>query len=494
MGACGVVFGCVSTPPLAPVLDDKPVREPMTMASPRIDFTPMQSVVPKHPPTLLRGGTVMTAEGDVFAPGYVLLVDGKIAAVGAGSGNAPQNTQIVDVSGTWVTPGIIDTHSHMGVYAAPSMEAHQDGNEATKPVTAEAWAESAFWPQDPNLPRALAAGVTTIQVLPGSANLIGGRSFTAKLRLPATHARALRIEGAPQGMKMACGENPKRTYGEKGGPQTRMGNVAGYRAAFQDAREYRRRWQIYERDVQRWQSERSQAVTKMTEADVSAEQKNALRETLERDPPEAPHVDAGMETLMAVLDGEILVHNHCYRADEMSQMMDMADEFGFRIRSFHHALEAYKIRPRLREEQVSVSTWVDWWGFKMESYDGIRANLALLQSSGVRAIMHSDSEVEIRQLNQEVGKALAAGDALGIKLSDDEALRMITLNPAWAIGLDQRLGSLKVGKDADVVVWDHQPFSVYAKPTHVYVEGSLLFDGKQRRPSDFELGTGSGLQ
>jgi imidazolonepropionase-like amidohydrolase len=461
----------------------------MAMATPRGNPVVVSTKRTAHTPVLLQGGTVMTADGEVFPTGHVLLVDGKIASVGPGAGVAPTGATVVDVRGKWVTPGIIDSHSHMGVYSSPDTEAHSDGNEATKPVTAEVWAEHGFWPQDPNLPRALAAGVTTIQVLPGSANLIGGRSFTAKLRLPATSARELRIEGAPQGMKMACGENPKRTYGDKGGPQTRMGNVAGYRAAFQDASEYRRRWQLFQRDLDRWQTDRAEASTKMADATTADEDKAALRITLEKDPPEPPSVNLAMETLMGVLDGKILVHNHCYRADEMNLMMDVAHEFGFKIRSFHHALEAYKIRDRLATEEVSVSTWVDWWGFKMESYDGIRANLAMVQQAGGRAIMHSDSEIEVRQLNQEVGKAIAAGEAVGIRISDDQALRMITANPAWALGIDNRTGTLTPGKDADVVVWDHQPFSVYARPELVFVEGVELARKGQRRESDFEIGT-----
>lgn len=441
---------------------------------------------------LIQHATVLTAAGTRFEDGHVLMVDGKIASVGTGLGVAPKDALIVDATGKFVTPGIIDTHSHMGVYPLPSSTGNDDGNEATDPTTPQVWAEHSFWPQDPALPRAIAGGITTIQVLPGSANLIGGRSFVAKLKLGVS-AREMRFPGAPQGLKMACGENPKRVYGKEGhrAPSTRMGNVYGYRRAFQDATDYRRRWLKYDRDLQLWNAR--QLKSDKGGDDKGGDDKGGDDKGPD-DPPDPPARDFGLETLADVIDGKILVHNHCYRADEMNIMLDLAQEFHFKIRSFHHGLEAYKLAPRLAQEDVAVSTWADWWGFKMEAYDGIPQNAALLQQAGARAIIHSDSESEIRHLNQEAGKAMAAGVQLGIHITDDMALRWITANPAWALGIDGRTGTLSVGKMADVVVWDHQPFSVYAKAEQVFIDGALVFArNASRQVTDFELKNGAAV-
>ena len=447
-------------------------------------------------PTVIRNVNILTAAGPLIRNGAVLMVDGKVAAVGA-SVNAPADAIVIDGQGKYVTPGLIDTHSHLGVYPAPNTAAHQDGNEATAPVTAHVWAEHSVWPQDPQFPRDLAGGTTTIQVLPGSANLIGGRSFTAKLKLKGS-AREMRFPGAPQGLKMACGENPKRVYGSErnGLPSTRMGNVHGYRKAFQDALEYRRRWQKYDRDLELWrqkllrEEEKAKAPPAHPAPGATAEAgaKKPDEELGPLDPPDPPARDLELETLARVLDGGILVHNHCYRADEMNLMLDLAREFRFKIRSFHHAVEAYKLRDRLASEGVAVSTWVDWWGFKMESLDGVRENAALVADAGARAILHSDSESEVRHLNQEAAKALTAGRRLGLKLDDNEALRWITANPAWALGVEEQTGTLTVGKMGDVVVWDRHPFSVYAHAEQVFIDGERVFErGKERQVTDFEL-------
>ena len=408
------------------------------------------------PPVLIRNATVLTATGFEIEHGSVLLVDGKIAAVGADV-LAPPGATVVDATGRFVTPGIIDTHSHLGVYAAPATRAESDGNEMTNPNTAQVWAEHSFWPQDPQLPLAQAGGVTTIQVLPGSGNLIGGRSVTLHL-VPARTVQELKFPDAPYGLKMACGENPKRVYGVRNTfPSTRMGNMAGYRSAFIGAERYRRRWD-------QWLANRQ---------------------------GEAPERDLQLETLADVLRGRILVQNHCYRADEMAQMMDLAREFGFHIRSFHHAVEAYKIADLLAREQVAVSLWADWWGFKMEAFDGIQQNAALVTQGGARAVIHSDSESGIQRLNQEAAKAMWAGRRAGIRVSRDQALRWITANPAWVIGLDSLIGTLETGKNADVVVWSGDPFSVYSRAEQVYVDGALMYDRNNPATwwrTDFELG------
>ena len=404
-------------------------------------------------PVLIRNATIMTAAGQELQGGSILLRVGRIAAVGA-EATPPADAIIVDGSGKFVTPGIIDSHSHIGVYAAPGTSAESDGNEATNPVTAEVWAEHSIWPQDPQIPLAIAGGLTTMQVLPGSANLVGGRGVTVKV-LPGRTVQEIKFPGAPYGLKMACGENPKRVYNSRG-PSTRMGNMAGYRAAFIEAERYRRKWDAWLKDRK-------------------------------GDPPDR-HLRN--ETLAGVLRGEILVQNHCYRADEMAQMLDLAREFGFKIRAFHHAVESYKVADLLATAGTSVSIWADWWGFKEEAMDGILENAALNQQAGGRPVIHSDSPSGIQRLNQEAAKAMYAGIRAGIPITRDQALRWITANPAWTLGIDSVVGTLETGKMADVVVWSADPFSVYAQALQVYNDGWLVYDrtDPRRQPrTDFEL-------
>lgn len=407
-------------------------------------------------PTLIRNVTILTAAGPTIRNGSVLLRDGKIAEVGT-SVAPPADALIIDGVGKFVTPGIIDTHSHIGGGGVPGDNGAQtnDINEATNPVTANVWVEHSVWPQDAQFPRTLAGGVTTIQVLPGSANLIGGRSVVLKI-VPSRSAQGMKFPGAQYGLKMACGENPKRVYQSRG-PSTRMGNVAGYRAAWIQAEAYRRRWD-------KW---------------------NAKHDG------DAPSRDLGLETLAEALRGNILVHNHCYRADEMVQMMDVAKEFGYKIRSFEHGVEAYKIADLLARDSISASVWADWGGFKLEAADGIRGNMAILNHAGVRTIMHSDDASGEQRLNQEAAKAMAEGNRIGVKVSEDEAIKWMTINPAWALGLDDRIGSIQTGKNADLVLWSGNPFSVYSRAEKVWIDGAMLFDrldpASQWR-TDFELG------
>jgi imidazolonepropionase-like amidohydrolase len=405
-------------------------------------------------PTVIRNVNLLTAAGPLVRNGAILLRDGKIVAVGQ-SVDAPADAVVIDGQGKYVTPGLVDTHSHLGVYPAPGGQALSDGNEATNPVTAHVWAEHSVWPQDPQSPRNLAGGVTTLQVLPGSANLIGGRSAVLKV-VPSRTVQGMKFPGAKYGMKMACGENPKRVYANRG-PSTRMGNVAGYRAAWIGAEQYRRRWDA-------WLANRT------------------------GDPPAR---DLGNETLAEVLRGNILVHNHCYRADEMAQMMDVAREFGYRIRSFHHGVEAYKVADLLARDSISASIWSDWGGFKMEAIDGVVGNLPLVHRAGAITIVHSDDPSGSQRLTQEAAKGMAAGRRLGIPISDEDAIKWVTINAAWALDLHDRIGSLEPGKNADVVLWSHNPFSVYARAEKVWVDGALLFDRMdptQQWRTDFELG------
>jgi len=407
-------------------------------------------------PTLVTNVTIFDGEGGRIDNGSVLFRDGKIVDAGQNLA-ADAGVTVIDGKGKYLTPGVIDIHSHMGDYPVPGVEANSDGNEMTSPVTADVWAEHSVWPQDPAFGRALVnGGVTTLQILPGSANLMGGRSVVIK-NVYARTVQAMKFPGAPYGLKMACGENPKRVYGGKGrAPSTRMGNIAVDRATWARAAEYKRRWDKYEKEG--------------------------------GDPPTR---DIAMDTLRGVLDGEILVQNHCYRADEMAIVMDMAKEFGYHVSAFHHAVEAYKIADLLKANNTCAAVWADWWGFKMEAYDAIGENLAILEKEGACAMIHSDDDDGTQRLNQEIAKARQSGLHAGIDISEERAWKWVAINPARALGIADRTGSIKPGKMADLVLWNGNPFSVYTRPEKVWVDGAMLYDAnnpKLRPVSDFELG------
>ena len=426
-----------------------------------IDENPFPSQYTPLPgaPTVITGVTILDGIGNKIDNGMVYFADGKIAAVGE-SLDIPAGATVIDGTGKWVTPGIIDVHSHLGVYPNPSTHSHSDGNEMVKPVTANVWAEHSVWPQDPGFGRALAGGVTALQILPGSANLFGGRSVVLK-NVPDRTMQEMKFPDAPYGLKMACGENPKRVYGKKGGPSTRMGNVAGYRQAWADAENYRRAWERYEADYDAGKN------------------------------PTPPKRDLNLDTLMGVLKDEIRVHMHCYRADEMAVMMDVMKEFGYQIYSFQHGVEAYKIGDLLAENNVCSAMWADWWGFKMEAYDGIRENIPMVHEAGACAIVHSDSDLGIQRLNQEAAKAWSDGRRAGIDISQQEAWIWLSANPAKSLGIFDETGSLEVGKNADLVLWSANPFSTYARADKVYIDGGLAFDLSDPATwpvADFELG------
>ena len=426
-----------------------PVAKPVEKAP-----VPFPSTYKAYPgvATAIRNVTIYDGEGGKIENGVVFISGGKISSVGGPDTAIPSGTAVVDGAGKFVTPGIIDIHSHLGDYPSPSVEAHSDGNEATSPTTPEVWAEHSVWPQDPGFSRALAnGGVTALQVLPGSANLMGGRSVVLK-NVYARTVQGMKFPGAPYGMKMACGENPKRVYGSKGRmPSTRMGNIAVNRQTWIKAQDYKKK----------------------------------------RDSGKEYTRDLGLETLAGVLDGDISIQNHCYRADEMALVLDMAKEFGYKVSTFHHAVESYKIADLLRDNGVCSAVWADWWGFKMEAYDAIPENAAILHNTGACVVIHSDDENQIQRLNQEAAKAQADGRRMGINISDAEVIKWLTYNPAKALGISDKTGSLKPGKMADLVLWNGNPLSVYTRPDKVWIDGALMFDAsnpKIRPVSDFELG------
>ncbi|MDG1732536.1 MAG: amidohydrolase [Thalassotalea sp.] len=411
-------------------------------------------------PTLITNVTLLDGIGGMHENTSILLENGKIKAIGNDLPVPVDDANVIDGKGKWVTPGIIDVHSHLGVYATPDTGSHADGNEMVKPVTAAVWAEHSIWPQDPGFRRALAGGVTAMQILPGSGNLIGGRGVTVK-NLPNRVVQDMKFPDAPYGLKMACGENPKRVYGKKGGPMTRMGNVAGYRQAWADAQNYQQAWDNYKKDY-----------------DAGKDAK-------------APKRDLNLETLAGVLEGEILVHMHCYRADDMGTMMDVMKEFDYQIASFQHAVGAYKIADKLAENNVCSAMWADWWGFKMEAYDGIRENIAMVANAKACAIVHSDSDQGIQRLNQEAAKALSDGQRAGINFTKADAWTWLSSNAAKSLGIFDKTGSLEAGKNADVVLWSTDPFSTYSQAELVFIDGGVAFDRNKPETwaiSDYELG------
>ena len=409
--------------------------------------------------TLIRGATILDGTGQRLDGADVLMHDGLVTAVGKAL-TAPDGATTVDAAGRWVTPGIIDPHTHLGDFPTPYTgedSLHSDVNEDSDPNAAQVWAQHSINVQDPGFERTLAGGVTTVQVLPGSTNLFGGRSVILRT-IPASTVQAMMFPGAPFGLKMACGENPLHAYGDAGRfPVSRMGVVAGQRAAWQQARKYLDDWQAYARG--------------------------------ESEKP--PDPDPKLDTLAGVLEGQILVHIHCYRADDIAQLFDMAKEFGFHISAIHHAVEGYKIAKLFVQEQTCAAVWPDWWGYKREAYDGIRENAAYLQAAGACVSMHSDSSLDGQRLTLQAAKAIAAGRRSGVDIAPEQAIQWVTLNPARMLGLADRIGTLQAGKVADVVLWSGNPFSVYSHPDQVYVDGALAFDRTEpsRQPSsDLELG------
>ncbi len=389
-----------------------------------------------HSDIVIKNATIMTVTHGNIKNGSIYIKDGKIAAVGE-SVNAPSSATVIDAGGKYLTPGIVDCHSHIAL--------DDDVNEATSPVTPQMMMKDAFDYQDKAIYRALAGGVTTSLLLHGSANMIGGQAVVIKHKYGDTRD-AMLFPNAPGSIKFASGENPKRVYGSRDQlPSTRMGNFAVQRQALVEAQDYMREWDAYNDKVKRGDKDAS-----------------------------PPKRDLKLEALADVLRGKLMVQIHCYRADEMLTEMAMAKEFGYNLRAFHHALEAYKVADQLAANNVGIATFADWWGFKQEAWDAIPWNAVMAMRKGVKVAIKSDSEDYTRRLNQEAAKTIRYGGA-----TEDEALKMITLNPAWIIGVDNRVGSIDVGKDADLVIWDGYPLSTTGAPEKVWIDGEVYFDRSQ---------------
>lgn len=382
---------------------------------------------------VIRNATVMTVTHGTVEHGSLWIHNGKIAGVGS-TVDAPAGAQTIDAAGKFVTPGIIDPHSHSAL--------GNDINEATSPVTPSMMMIDAFDNLDKALYQALAGGVTTELLLHGSANMIGGQAVVIKNKFGLSRDEML-FPNAPRSIKFASGENPKRVYGRRNEvPSTRMGNFEVMRQSFEDARAYMASWDAYN-------------------AKVAKGDKDAT----------APKKDLKLEALADILRGKLFVQIHCYRADEFLTEEAIAKEYGYKIRAFHHALEMYKVGDKIAPTGTGIATFADWWGFKDEAWDAIPWNAVMSMREGVRVALKSDSNDYVRRLNQEAGKMIDYGGA-----TEEEALRMVTLNPAWIIGVDDRVGSLDVGKDGDVVIWNTDPLSSYARVEKVFIDGDLYFD------------------
>ncbi len=394
---------------------------------------------------VIQNATILTVTKGTIEKGSILIRDGKIAEVGK-SVKAPAGATVIDATGMYVTPGLIDCHAHIATEGG--------GNEGSLSVTSMAAIKDVIQPTDINIYRDLSGGLTAANVLHGSANAIGGQNAVIKLRW-GKDAKGLLFEGAPPGIKFALGENPKRSnFPPPPGtprryPATRLGVEDVIRQAFSEAREYKKEWDAYEK-----------------------------RRTAGETDLLSPRKDLRLEPLKQILEGKRLVHAHCYRADEIVMLIKEAEEFGFKIATFQHVLEGYKVAKEIARHGAGASTFSDWWAYKVEAYDAIPYNAAIMTQKGVVVSINSDSAEEARHLNQEAAKMMKFGG-----MSETEALKLVTLNPAIQLGVANRVGSIEAGKDADLVVWDKHPFSVYAVAQKTLIDGVVYFDRKR----DIEL-------
>ncbi len=388
---------------------------------------------------LVRNATILTVTRGTLQNSDLLIRNGKITAVGQNL-KAASDASVIDGTGKFVLPGIIDAHSH-------SM---MDGsvNECTNVVTSMTRTSDILNPNDIDLYRELAGGTTALLLLHGSCNAIGGQSTTVKIKW-GHPVEDFIFPGAPPGIKFALGENPKRTNFNIGAgvprryPATRMGVEYTIREAFTRARDYKRTWDEYR---------------------AARDNKNLI----------PPRRDITLEPLVEILEGKRLVHAHCYRADEILMLIGLADEFGFKVKTFQHVLEGYKVAREIARHGAGASTFADFWGYKLEAYDAIPYNAAVMTRLGVNVSVNSDSDERARRLNIEAAKMMKYGG-----LTEEEALKLITWNPAWQLGIQDRVGSIEPGKDADFAIWNGHPLSVYSRVEQTYVDGELLFDRAQ---------------
>jgi len=390
-----------------------------------------------HPVIFIQNATILTVSHGTIERGSILIKDGKIAEIGPAL-KAPKDAKVIDAEGQFVMPGIIDCHSHIAVEGSV--------NEGSVSVSSIANIAEVLNSEDVDIYRDLAGGVTTANVLHGSANSIGGQTIVIKLRWGQPAAK-LPFEGALPGIKFALGENPKRSNFSIPGqpkryPASRMGVEETIRGAFTEARDYKNSWNVYNQRI-------------------AAGEKNLI----------PPRSDLRLEPLVEVLEGKRYVHSHCYREDEILMLMRVAKEFGFKVRTFQHVLEGYKVADELAAAGVGASTFSDWWAYKVEAYDAIPYNAALMSRRGVVVSINSDDAAEATHLNQEAAKSMKFGG-----LTHDEALKLVTINPAMQLGIDKRVGTIDVGKDADLVIYNHDPLSAYAVAQKTVVDGKILFD------------------
>lgn len=388
---------------------------------------------------LIQNATLLTITDGVKSNYDILIKDGKISKIGENL-RAGNGIKTIDATGKYVMPGIVDAHSHIGISAV---------NEATSPVTAEVNVGDAINPLDVSLYRALAGGVTVSHAMHGSANAIGGQCETIKHRYGTLDPENLRMKDAPRTIKFALGENPMRVHGERSEirPATRMGIEQVFRDAFSKAKVYKKEWKDY----------------------------NSGKTSV------PPKYDLRMETVADILDGEIIIHCHSYRADEILMLMDVCEDFGVERLVFQHVNEGFKVAPELAKFGAGASVFSDWWAYKFEVYYSTAYNAAILTRNGVLTSINSDSRELIRHLYHEAAKSQKYGD-----LTDEEALRLITINPAKQLGIDNRVGSLEIGKDGDVVIFNNHPLSIYAIPEMTVIEGKVYFD-IENDPDDMRL-------
>ncbi|HUU15252.1 MAG TPA: amidohydrolase [Terriglobia bacterium] len=387
-------------------------------------------------PIAIRGATILTMTNGTIENGTVILRDGKIENVGKDIA-VPADAEVIDARGKFVTPGLVDPHSHIGVYSVPEVTAHDDGNEMTDPVTAQVRSEDAINTDDPEIARGVSGGVTTVQILPGSGNNVGGWATIVKLNGAQT-VEEMKFPNAPPSMKWAWGENQKSVYRAKDkAPTTLMGEAAIVRQKLYDARNYTAKWKAWE----------------------EGDKKEA--------PPER---DLQLESLAQVLDGKVRVNAHSYQVNHFEALFRISDEFGFQIASLHHALDAYMIAPEIARRKIGVVTFADLWGYKVEAWDAIPQNAYILWKQGVTVAFHTDNPV----IGQRYYIAQAAF-AVHYGLPDDVALQAVTINPARILGIDRWVGSIEPGKHADVVIWDGYPIELRSRAEKVFIDGQLVY-------------------